>query len=174
MVFMIDDSFRIGSGYDIHKFLEFTLFENAAKKLYLGGVPIEEHVGVEAHSDGDVVLHSLTDALLGALSLPDIGVLYPDSLKSTKGISSVEIINYAYGLVKEKGYGLVNADITIVTQTPKISPYKELMISSVSAALDVDKSRINIKGKTKEGLDSVGKQKAIECFSVCLLSKGLK
>ena len=140
----------------------------------LGGVPIEGHIGVEAHSDGDVVLHSLTDALLGALSLPDIGVLYPDNLKSTKGISSVEIINYAYGLVKEKGYNLVNADITIVTQTPKISSYKEQMITSVSSALNVDKSRINIKGKTKEGLDSVGKQKAIECFTVCLLSKELK
>ena len=164
------DNMRIGSGYDIHKFLEIALFENAAKKLYLGGVLIEGHIGVAAHSDGDVVLHSLTDALLGALSLPDIGVLYPDNLKSTKGINSIEILKYAYKLVRDKGYGLVNADITIVTQTPKISTYKENMIESVSSALDVDKSRINIKGKTKEGLDSVGRQKAIECFSVCLLS----
>ena len=164
------DNIRIGSGYDIHKFLETALFENAAKKLYLGGVLIEGHIGVAAHSDGDVVLHSLTDALLGALSLPDIGVLYPDNLKSTKGINSIEILKYAYKLVRDKGYGLVNADITIVTQTPKISAYKENMIESVSSALDIDKSRINIKGKTKEGLDSVGKQKAIECFSVCLLS----
>ena len=164
------DNMRIGSGYDIHKFLEIALFENAAKKLYLGGVLIEGHIGVAAHSDGDVVLHSLTDALLGALSLPDIGVLYPDNLKSTKGINSIEILKYAYKLVRDKGYGLVNADITIVTQTPKISASKENLINSVSSALDVDKSRINIKGKTKEGLDSVGKQKAIECFSVCLLS----
>ena len=164
------DNIRIGSGYDIHKFLEIALFENAAKKLYLGGVLIEGHIGVAAHSDGDVVLHSLTDALLGALSLPDIGALYPDNLKSTKGINSIEILKYAYKLVRDTGYGLVNADITIVTQTTKISAYKENMIESVSSALDVDKSRINIKGKTKEGLDSVGKQKAIECFSVCLLS----
>ncbi len=164
------DNIRIGSGYDIHKFLEIALFENAAKKLYLGGVLIEGHIGVAAHSDGDVVLHSLTDALLGALSLPDIGVLYPDNLKSTKEISSIEIIKYAYGLVKEKGYRLVNADITIITQTPKISAYKEQMINSVSSVLNVDMSRINIKGKTKEGLDSVGKQKAIEAFSVCLIS----
>ena len=161
---------RIGCGYDIHKFLEVALFEKAAKSLYLGGVLIEGHIGVAAHSDGDVVLHSLTDALLGALSLPDIGVLYPDNLKSTKGVSSIEIIKYAYKLVQEKGYALVNADITIITQTPKISAYKEQMINSVSAALGVDKSCINIKGKTKEGLDSVGKQKAIEAFSVCLLS----
>ena len=164
------DNVRIGSGYDIHKFLEAAIFEKAAKKLYLGGVLIEGHIGVEAHSDGDVVLHSLTDALLGALSLPDIGVLYPDNLKSTKGISSAEIIRYAYKLVREKGYGLINADITIITQTPKISIYKEKMTASVSGALGVDATRINIKGKTKEGLDSVGKQKAIECFSVCLLS----
>ncbi|MHB1661736.1 MAG: 2-C-methyl-D-erythritol 2,4-cyclodiphosphate synthase [bacterium] len=164
------DNIRIGSGYDIHKFLEISLFDKADKRLYLGGVLIEGHIGVAAHSDGDVVLHSLTDALLGALSLPDIGVLYPDNLKSTKGISSIEIIKYAYKLVLEKGYKLVNADITIITQTPKISAYKEKMIESVSAVLEVDKSRINIKGKTKEGLDSVGKQKAIECFSVCLLS----
>ncbi len=164
------NNIRIGCGYDIHKFLEVALFEKAAKRLYLGGVLIEGHIGVSAHSDGDVVLHSLTDALLGALSLPDIGAIYPDNLKSTKGISSIEIIKYAYGLIREKGYGLINADITIITQTPKISAYKEQMAESVSAALGVDKSRINIKGKTKEGLDSVGKQKAIECFSVCLLS----
>lgn len=164
------NNFRIGSGYDIHKFLEFTLFENAAKRLFLGGVLIEGHIGVAAHSDGDVVLHSLTDAFLGALCMPDIGVLYPDNLKSTKGVSSIEIIKYAYKLVKEKGYSLVNADITIVTQTPKISAYKEQMVGAVSAALNVDKYCINIKGKTKEGLDSVGKQKAIECFAVCLLS----
>ncbi len=161
---------RIGSGYDIHKFLEIALFENAAKKLYLGGILIEGHIGVAAHSDGDVVLHSLTDALLGALSLSDIGVLYPDNLKSTKGINSIEIIKYAYKLVREKGYRLVNADITVITQTPKISAYKEQMTVSIASALGVDKTRINIKGKTKEGLDSVGNQKAIECFSVCLLS----
>jgi 2-C-methyl-D-erythritol 2,4-cyclodiphosphate synthase len=166
------DDIRIGSGYDIHKFLEIALFENAAKRLYLGGILIEGHIGVAAHSDGDVVLHSLTDAILGALSLPDIGVLYPDNLKSTKGINSADILKYAYKLVREKGYGLINADITIVTQTPKISAYKEDMIVSVSSILGIDKSRINIKGKTKEGLDSVGKQKAIECFSVCLLSSG--
>ena len=161
---------RIGCGYDIHKFLETALFGKASKELYLGGLLIEGHIGVAAHSDGDVVLHSLTDALLGALALPDIGVLYPDNLKSTKGISSIEIIKYAYNLVKEKGYGLANADITIITQTPKISTFKDNMINSVAAALEVDNSRINIKGKTKEGLDAVGKHKAIECFSVCLLS----
>ncbi len=161
---------RIGSGYDIHKFLEITLFENAVKRLYLGGILIEGHMGVAAHSDGDVVLHSFTDALLGALCLPDIGSLYPNNLESTKGISSIDIIQYVYNLVQEKGYALVNADITIITQTPKISAYKEQMVESVSAALNVDKHCINIKGKTKEGLDSVGKQKAIECFSVCLLS----
>lgn len=164
------NNIRIGCGYDIHKFLEIALFDKAAKRLYLGGVLIDGHIGVAAHSDGDVVLHSLTDALLGALCLPDIGVLYPDDLKSTKGVSSIGIIKYAYKLVQEKEYSLVNADITIVTQTPKISAYKEQMVESVSAALGVDKSRINIKGKTKEGLDSVGKQKAIECFSVCLVS----
>lgn len=164
------DNIRIGCGYDIHKFLEIAIFDNAAKRLFLGGVLIEGHIGVAAHSDGDVVLHSVTDALLGSLSLPDIGVLYPDNLKSTKGVSSIDIIQYAYKLVKEKGYKLVNADITIITQTPKISIYKEQMIESTSAALGVDKSRINIKGKTKEGLDAVGKQMAIECFSVCLIS----
>lgn len=164
------NNIRIGCGYDIHKFLEIALFESAAKRLYLGGILIEDHIGVAAHSDGDVVLHSLTDALLGALCLPDIGVLYPDNLKSTKGISSIDIIQYVYKLVREKGYALVNADINVITQTPKISAYKEQMIESVSAILNVDKYCINIKGKTKEGLDSVGKQKAIECFCVCLLS----
>lgn len=165
------ESIRIGLGYDIHKFLEFTLFEKGAKSLFLGGVLIEDHVGVAAHSDGDVVLHSLTDALLGALALPDIGVLYPDNLKSTKGIKSREILEFAYGLVRKKGYKLINADIVIITQTPKISAYKESMVSKLAEILNEPEESINIKGKTKEGLDAVGKQKAIECHCVCLLSK---
>lgn len=164
------DNFRIGNGYDIHKFLEPSIFEKVSKNLYLGGILIEGHVGVVAHSDGDVVLHSLTDALLGALCLPDIGTLYPDNLESTKGISSSGIIKFAYGKIKENGFRLVNADITIITQTPKISPLKDSMINSIASVLEVENSRINIKGKTKEGLDSVGRLKAIECFSVCLLT----
>ncbi len=164
------DNIRIGIGYDIHRFMEFTLFEKGSKSLYLGGVLIEDHVGVSAHSDGDVVLHSLTDAILGALALPDIGALYPDNLKTTEGIKSADILKHAYGLVKAEGFRLINADIVVITQTPKISAYKDRMRESIAGILRVDKSHINIKGKTKEGLDAVGKQKGIECHCVCLLS----
>jgi 2-C-methyl-D-erythritol 2,4-cyclodiphosphate synthase len=139
--------------------------------LYLGGVLIENHAGTIAHSDGDVALHALTDALLGASSLPDIGTIFPDNLETTKGLNSLYMLKEAYKMVKNSGYSLVNADITIITQTPKIKDYKDKMILTISEALSISYSSINIKGKTKEGLDLVGRGEAIECFAICLLEK---
>jgi 2-C-methyl-D-erythritol 2,4-cyclodiphosphate synthase len=156
---------KIGHGYDLHRFGDKT------KPLYLGGVLIENHIGTVAHSDGDVVLHSLTDALLGAAGLSDIGTLFPDNIEPTKNISSVFMLKEAYLTIKGEGYNIINIDITIITQTPKIKNYKEKMIFAISGALDIPQSCINMKGKTKEGVDSVGKGEAIECFSVCLIEK---
>ncbi len=156
---------KIGHGYDLHRFGDKT------KPLYLGGILIENHIGTVAHSDGDVVLHSLTDALLGAAGLSDIGTLFPDNIESTKNIGSVFMLKEAYLIIKGKGCSIINIDITIITQTPKIKDYKEEMIFAISGALDIPQSCINIKGKTKEGVDSVGKGEAIECFSVCLIEK---
>jgi 2-C-methyl-D-erythritol 4-phosphate cytidylyltransferase/2-C-methyl-D-erythritol 2,4-cyclodiphosphate synthase len=186
---------KIGHGYDIHKFNLPTenkdinrdddiidigfdknnkLFlkikqSNKSKPLYLGGILIDDHCGTVAHSDGDVVLHSLTDALLGAAGLDDIGTLFPDNIESTKNISSVFMLKKAYKMIQDKGYSIINIDITIITQTPKIKIYKNKMILAISEALNIPQSCINIKGKTKEGLDSVGRGEAIECFSVCLI-----
>lgn len=194
---------RVGHGYDIHRFIKkssvyknnhenkdlyingtdsksmVNITENSPDSLdnpvplYLGGVLIENHVGTIAHSDGDVVLHSLTDALLGAASLPDIGTIFPDTdnLETTKGLNSLYMLREAYKMVKNSGYSLVNTDITIITQTPKIKNYKDKMILSISEALSISYSSINIKGKTKEGLDSIGRGEAIECYSVCLIEE---
>ncbi len=186
---------KIGHGYDIHRFIKESInsdtivntivkslwdikedrqlpldsIEEQNKPLYLGGVLIENHIGTVAHSDGDVVLHSLTDALLGASGLSDIGTLFPDDIESTKNISSVFMLQESYKMIQNKGYSIMNIDITIITQTPKIKDYKEKMIQSISEILHLSQLNINIKGKTKEGLDSVGKGEAIECFSVCLI-----
>ncbi len=164
---------RIGCGYDIHRFAG---HRNDGREvgslegLYLGGILIKDHKGVVAHSDGDVVLHSLIDAILGGSGLLDIGELFPDNnLEETKGISSLKMLMEAYNAVKKKGYVLVNADVIIVTQSPKIINYKQEMITVIAKTLGVETSAINIKGKTKEGVDAVGSGQAIECFSVCLL-----
>ncbi|MHB1679748.1 MAG: 2-C-methyl-D-erythritol 2,4-cyclodiphosphate synthase [bacterium] len=185
---------KIGHGYDIHRFIKNGInsdtivkslwdikeedrqlpldsIEEQNKPLYLGGVLIENHIGTAAHSDGDAVLHSLTDALLGAAGLNDIGTLFPDNIESTKNISSVFMLKESYKIIQDKGYSIINIDITIITQTPKIKDYKEKMIFAISGALDIPQSYINIKGKTKEGMDSVGKGEALECFSVCLIEK---
>ncbi len=186
---------RIGHGYDIHKFALPPENRDAAnqdvidigfdknnklflkikqkdnfKPLYLGGILIENHCGTVAHSDGDVVLHSLTDALLGAAGLDDIGILFPDNIEATKNISSVFMLQEAHRMIQDKGYCIINIDITIITQTPKIKAYKSQMTLAISKALNIPQSSINIKGKTKEGMDSVGKGEAIECFSVCLIN----
>ena len=185
---------KIGHGYDIHKFalptenqdvqdvidigfdknnklfLQIKQNENS-KPLYLGGILIENHCGTVAHSDGDVVLHSLTDALLGAAGLDDIGTLFPDNIESTKDISSVFMLQEAHRMIQNKGYCIINIDITVITQTPKIKAYKAQMTLAISNALKIQQSCINIKGKTKEGMDSVGRGEAIECFSVCLIDK---
>jgi 2-C-methyl-D-erythritol 2,4-cyclodiphosphate synthase len=187
---------RIGHGYDIHRFnLESAnngannrdiitnnsdknnkLFieteqKTKSKPLYLGGILIENHCGTIAHSDGDVVLHSLTDALLGAAGLDDIGTLFPDNIESTKNISSILMLQKAYSMVQNEGYCIINIDITIITQSPKIKIYKNKMLFAISKALNIAQSCINIKGKTKEGVDSVGRGEAVECFSVCLINK---
>ncbi len=183
---------KIGHGYDIHRFIKNGINSAAIvksiwgikdkklpldgikeqnKPLYLGGVLIENHIGMIAYSDGDAVLHSVTDALLGAAGLNDIGILFPDNIESTKNISSVFMLKESYKIIQNKGYSIINIDITIITQTPKIKDYKEKMIFAISGALDIPQSCINIKGKTKEGMDSVGKGEALECFSVCLIEK---
>lgn len=152
--------YRVGVGFDSHALV-------SGRVLILGGVKIEHSKGLLGHSDGDVVIHSLIDALLGASGLPDIGELYPSDDDAYKGISSLSLLKSAYDLVLKNGYEIVNADITIIANEPKISNFKGVMIDTISSKLRTERDNINIKGKTFEGID--GGCESIASISVVML-----
>jgi len=154
--------YRTGFGYDIHKFAK-------GRKLFLGGVKIPYRHGLLGHSDADVLLHSISDALLGAACLGDIGIHFPNTDKKYKNISSLIILKKTYELVKSKGYKVQNVDCTILAQEPKVMPYRDEMIKNISKILN--SSNINIKATTSEGIGAIGKREGIACYSVALLSK---
>ena len=139
--------FRIGNGYDVHRLAE-------GLTLTLGGIEIPHTKGCVAHSDGDVIIHALCDALLGALALGDIGHHFPDTSAEFAGIDSKILLRRTYALVQEKGYSLVNADITLLLQAPKIAPYVPQMRQALASVLGVDVSRVAIKATTVSGLVS--------------------
>ena len=153
---------RIGHGYDVHR-----LAEN--RRLILGGVEIPYEKGLLGHSDADVALHALCDALLGAAALGDIGKHFPDTDMKYKGISSMILTKEVSNLVKNAGYRLSNADITIVCQRPKIAPYIEKMRKNVADVLEVDISKINVKATTTEKLGFEGRGEGISSTAVVLL-----
>ena len=153
---------RVGQGYDVHRFTE-------GDHIILGGVRISYEKGLEAHSDGDVVLHALCDALLGAAALGDIGKHFPDTDPAFKGADSRELLRYVYGIVSNKGYRLVNADITIIAQAPKMSPYITDMCRNMAIDLNVDVDCINVKATTTEKLGFEGRKEGIAVQSVVLL-----
>lgn len=153
---------RIGIGYDIHR-----LEEN--RDLIIGGVKIPYEKGLMGHSDADVLIHAIIDAMLGALALPDIGTLFPDTDPEYKGISSVLLLEKVYTLVKEKGYEINNIDSNIIAQTPKMMPYIPEMKKVLANTLKIDTDLISIKAKTNEKMDAVGEMLAIEANSVVLI-----
>ena len=153
---------RIGHGYDVHKFCE-------GNSLVLGGVTIPHTQGLLAHSDGDVLLHALIDALLGACALGDIGQLYPDTDDTYAGIDSRILLRQAYERVQSKGYIVCNADITVIAQTPKMSPYTAQMKTTIAADLQCDASQINVKATTTETLGFTGRKEGIATHAVVLL-----
>lgn len=155
---------RIGHGYDVHKLVE-------DRKLILGGVNIPHNLGLLGHSDADVLLHSIMDALLGALALGDIGLHFPDTDKNFKGADSLKLLENVYTLVKEKGYKIENIDSTIIAQKPKLRPYIDKMRENIAKTLNADLDRINVKATTEENLGFTGECKGISCHSVCLLTK---
>ena len=155
---------RIGHGYDVHRFAP-------ERKLILGGVEIEYEMGLLGHSDADVLTHALMDAMLGAAALGDIGLHFPDNDDSFKGISSIVLLEKVKAIVEKKGYRLGNADITVVAQAPKLRPYIENMIKTLSASLDCDEDRINIKATTEEKLGFTGRKEGISAHAVVLLEK---
>lgn len=155
--------FRIGFGSDIHKFTD-------GRKLMLGGVPIESTRGLLGHSDADVVLHALCDALLGAAALGDLGTYFP-ATDENKDRDSSEILREVCGRIWERGFKVVNADVVILAEEPKLAPYREAMAERVSVILNVDKSCVGIKFTTCEGLGAVGRAEGICAQAVVLLEK---
>ncbi len=155
---------RIGQGYDVHRFKD-------DGDVILGGVKIPYEKGLEAHSDGDVVLHALSDALLGAVAMGDIGKHFPDTDPNFKGADSRVLLRHVYGLVQEKGYHLGNADITIIAQAPKMSPYTAEMCANIAADLNVAVDCINVKATTTEKLGFEGRKEGIAVQAIALLLK---
>lgn len=153
---------RIGHGYDVHR-----LTEN--RKLILGGVEVPYKFGLFGHSDADVLIHAVIDALLGASGLGDIGKHFPDTNPEYKNISSLKLLEYVCKLLKEKNYKIENIDVTIIAQCPKLLPYIDKMKNSVSAACGIDLNQINIKATTEEGLGFTGEGKGISAHAVCLI-----
>ena len=155
---------RIGIGYDVHRLVE-------GRRLFLGGVEVPFCKGLLGHSDGDVLIHAICDAILGAISEGDIGVHFPDSDESIKGIESVKILTYVRELAKKKGYRIVNIDSVIIAEEPKISPYREKIKQRLVEILEIDIGSVSIKGKTTEGLGFTGREEGIAVQAVALLEK---
>ena len=155
---------RIGHGMDVHKLVE-------ERKLILCGVEVPHHLGLLGHSDADVATHALMDAMLGALALGDIGKLFPDTDERYRGADSVELYKHVYSVVRERGYVLGNADVTIVAQKPKLRPFIEEMRQRLADAIGVDVDQINVKATTTEKLSYEGEGLGITAHAVCLIEK---
>jgi 2-C-methyl-D-erythritol 4-phosphate cytidylyltransferase/2-C-methyl-D-erythritol 2,4-cyclodiphosphate synthase len=153
-----------GIGFDIHR-----LIKN--KKLYLGGIKIPFHSGLKGHSDGDVILHSIIDSLLGAMRKKDIGTFFPDNKKKYKNIRSTKMLVPIIKILYKNNFYINNLDINLICEQPKVSKYREKIISSLSILLNLDKNLINLKGKTVEKLGLIGKEKAIACEVICSISQ---
>ena len=156
-------SLRIGNGYDVHRF-------GAGDHLVLGGVTIPFERGIVAHSDGDVVIHSLCDAMFGAAGMGDIGHHFPDSDPEHKDADSREFLRLAVGLLKAQRLSLVNADITVVAEAPRLAPFIPTMINNLAADTRSKPGQINIKATTTEGLGFSGRGEGVACYAVALLS----
>lgn len=162
---------RVGHGYDLHRLAATGDGSNGqpVRPFVLGGVRFEHDRGPVAHSDGDVLLHAITDAILGALGLPDIGELFPDRDPRWSGAPSNRFVVEAVRLMTERGYAVGNVDATVICERPKLAPRKAEVRASVARVLGVAVDAVNIKAKTHEGVDAVGEQRAIEAHAVVLL-----
>ena len=155
---------RIGHGYDVHKLVE-------GRDLILGGVKIEHTLGLLGHSDADVLLHAVSDALLGAAGLGDIGKHFPDTDPQYKGADSLKLLEIVAQRVKEAGYRVSNIDVTMIAQRPKLRPHIEQMEANIARAVGVDVSRVNVKATTEEKLGFTGTEQGMACHAVCLLEE---
>lgn len=154
---------RVGMGYDVHKLAE-------GRDLIIGGVKIPHTLGLLGHSDADVLLHAVMDALLGAAAQGDIGKHFPDTDEAYKGISSMKLLAHVAELIWEKGYLVENIDATIIAQKPKMRPYIEEMEKNIAETLKIDISQVNVKATTEEGLGFTGTEQGISAQAVCALT----
>ncbi|MDP2831447.1 MAG: 2-C-methyl-D-erythritol 2,4-cyclodiphosphate synthase [Candidatus Omnitrophota bacterium] len=159
--------YRVGVGYDIHRLVE-------GRKLFLGAVEIPYTKGLLGHSDGDALIHALCDALLGALALGDIGEHFPDTDSKYQGIASSQLLKTVKELLDKSGYKINNLDVIIIAQEPKLIPFKIHMKEKICALLGIRQDALNIKAKTNEGLDAVGRLEAIACYATASLIKGTR
>ncbi len=153
---------RIGTGYDVHRLVD-------GRRLIIGGVHVPYEKGLLGHSDADVLLHAICDALLGAAGLGDIGRHFPDSDQRYKGISSIKLLAEVHRLLTEKGFRVNNIDATIVAERPKMSPHIPVMISNIASALKADHAAVNVKATTTEGLGFAGEGEGIAAYAVCTI-----
>ncbi len=159
---MGDGELRVGLGFDVHRF-------DAEKKMILGGVEIPSDVGLLGHSDADVLIHALMDALLGALALGDIGDHFPDTDDSYRGISSVLLLREVVALIRKEGYRVVNVDVMVMAEKPKLAPYKSDMVHLLAHELGVTAKDVSIKATTMEKMGFIGRQEGIAVQAVALL-----
>ena len=155
---------RIGEGYDVHALVP-------GRKLIIGGVTIPYHLGLLGHSDADVLLHAITDALLGAAGLGDIGQHFPDTDARFKGADSGELLQQALLSVQARGWAVVNVDCTVIAQAPKLAPHRDAIRQRIATLLAVELEQVNVKGKTTERLGFVGRGEGIAASAVCLLQR---
>ncbi len=161
---------RIGHGYDLHR-LEPPPPQGKGRPFILGGLRLDHPVGPVGHSDGDAVYHAVTDAILGALGLPDIGQLFPDNDPRWDGEDSRVFLEEAARRMRAEGWELVNADVTVICERPKLSPHKGVMIGNIARLLGVPAAQVNLKAKTHERVDAVGEGRAVEVHVVALLHR---
>jgi 2-C-methyl-D-erythritol 2,4-cyclodiphosphate synthase len=155
---------RVGIGFDVHRL-------TGGRRFVLGGIEIPFEKGLLGHSDGDVLLHAISDAILGAVSEDDIGVHFPDSDKDIEGIDSALILERASGIARDRGYRVVNVDSVVVARMPKIAPYREAMKQRIAGILSIDAGMVGVKGKTTEGLGFTGRGEGIAVHAVVLLEE---
>lgn len=157
-------SLRIGQGYDVHAFGE-------GDHVTLGGVSIAHTSGIKAHSDGDVILHALCDALLGAAALGDIGMHFPDTDAQWKGANSRDLLRHVVSLIHAQSYHVVNVDVTVLADTPRIGKYREQMRANIAADLHIGISQVNVKATTSEGMGFIGKREGLACHAITLIER---
>jgi 2-C-methyl-D-erythritol 2,4-cyclodiphosphate synthase len=161
--------YRTGIGYDVHAFAECRGRACPAPTLVLGGVTIPYEKGLKGHSDADVLLHAVADALLGAAGKGDIGEHFPDTDKRFKGASSLRLLEQVRRVIEKAGFKVANVDCTLLAEKPKISPHKKKMCKNIARALNVDVERVNVKATTNEGLGFVGRKEGMAAYATALL-----